>query len=251
MIKFFRKIRQRLLTENKFTKYLLYAIGEIVLVVIGILIALSINNWNQNRMLQLKTHTYLSEIINDLKADTSAFSVGIRHYNKKIATNQPKLFKTDFSNSSIEELEKLIVLQYYAYRIVDNSHQKIRSSGFTNLQELDTIFRSINKYYSELQDWHNQLVNYEIQGVNEQSDYWFLEQEIYEISNKNNFPVIQNAFERKANLIRLLTTPKGRNYLYSDYERKQRMAKHYKEMFEDASALIQEIENELAAVNKY
>ena len=52
MIKFFRKIRQRLLTENKFSKYLFYAIGEIVLVVIGILIALSINNWNENRKLR-------------------------------------------------------------------------------------------------------------------------------------------------------------------------------------------------------
>ena len=43
MIKFFRKIRQQLLTENKFSKYMLYAIGEIVLVIIGILIALAIN----------------------------------------------------------------------------------------------------------------------------------------------------------------------------------------------------------------
>ena len=49
MIKFFRRIRQRLLSENKFSKYLIYAIGEIILVVIGILIALSINNWNENR----------------------------------------------------------------------------------------------------------------------------------------------------------------------------------------------------------
>ena len=46
MIKFFRHIRQRLLTENKINKYLLYAIGEIILVVIGILIALWINNLN-------------------------------------------------------------------------------------------------------------------------------------------------------------------------------------------------------------
>lgn len=46
MIKFFRKIRHKLLSENKFSKYLIYAIGEIVLVVIGILIALKINNWN-------------------------------------------------------------------------------------------------------------------------------------------------------------------------------------------------------------
>ena len=47
MIKFFRKIRQKLLTENKFSKYLLYAIGEIMLVVIGILIALQLNNLNE------------------------------------------------------------------------------------------------------------------------------------------------------------------------------------------------------------
>ncbi len=49
MIKFFRKIRQKLITENKFSKYLLYAIGEIILVVIGILIALQFNNRNEQR----------------------------------------------------------------------------------------------------------------------------------------------------------------------------------------------------------
>lgn len=47
MIKFFRKIRQQLIAENKVSKYLLYSIGEIVLVVIRILIALSINNWKE------------------------------------------------------------------------------------------------------------------------------------------------------------------------------------------------------------
>ena len=63
MIKFFRKIRQRLLTENKFSKYLLYAIGEIILVVIGILIALSINNWNEKR----KENSHEEKILNELK----------------------------------------------------------------------------------------------------------------------------------------------------------------------------------------
>ena len=50
MIKFFRHIRKRLIGENRFSKYLLYAIGEIILVVIGILIALQINNWNNNEL---------------------------------------------------------------------------------------------------------------------------------------------------------------------------------------------------------
>jgi hypothetical protein len=65
MIKFFRRIRQRLLTENKFSKYLLYAIGEIVLVVIGILIALQINNWNENR----KINSQEQELLEGLKVE--------------------------------------------------------------------------------------------------------------------------------------------------------------------------------------
>jgi len=59
MIKFFRKIRQNLLIENKTGKYFKYVIGEIILVVIGILIALQINNWNENRKHKNKKHKYI------------------------------------------------------------------------------------------------------------------------------------------------------------------------------------------------
>ncbi len=69
MIKFFSKIRQRLLSENKFSKYLTYAIGEILLVVIGILIALQINNWNESRKEYLKLKVYLENMKNDLTND--------------------------------------------------------------------------------------------------------------------------------------------------------------------------------------
>ena len=67
MIKFFRKIRQQLLTANKFSKYLLYAIGEIVLVVIGILVALQINQWNTNTKNNSLEKIYLQR----LKADVN------------------------------------------------------------------------------------------------------------------------------------------------------------------------------------
>jgi hypothetical protein len=67
MIKFFRKIRQKLLMENKFSKYLFYAIGEIILVVIGILIALSINNWNQDRIEHKETKVLLGNLSLDIE----------------------------------------------------------------------------------------------------------------------------------------------------------------------------------------
>jgi hypothetical protein len=62
MIKFFRNIRQRLLKEGRTTKYLTYAIGEIILVVIGILIALQINNWNEDRKNLQKEHLLLVQL---------------------------------------------------------------------------------------------------------------------------------------------------------------------------------------------
>lgn len=66
MLKFFRQIRQNLLTENKFGKYLLYALGEIFLVVIGILIALQVNVWNEKRKLETQELKILNEIKENL-----------------------------------------------------------------------------------------------------------------------------------------------------------------------------------------
>lgn len=74
MIKFFRHIRKSLLMENKTSKYFKYAIGEIILVVIGILIALSINNWNQNRLDKIKSQEFHERIAEDLDLLNSILS---------------------------------------------------------------------------------------------------------------------------------------------------------------------------------
>tara|TARA_R110002167_G_scaffold115853_20_gene290526 strand:+ start:822 stop:1598 length:777 start_codon:yes stop_codon:yes gene_type:complete len=94
MIKLFRHIRQQLLTENasyakasagtKFSKYLLYAIGEIVLVVIGILIALQINNWNEKQKSDKKTQDYYVQLLDDLNSDIIFSKHNIAEYNDYI-----------------------------------------------------------------------------------------------------------------------------------------------------------------------
>ncbi len=62
MLRFFRTLRQRLLTENRFSKYLLYAFGEIVLVMIGILLALQVNTWNENRKDQKEARRLMADL---------------------------------------------------------------------------------------------------------------------------------------------------------------------------------------------
>ena len=78
MIKLFRKIRQKLLSENKFSKYLIYAIGEIFLVVIGILIALEINIKNQESINREYELTMLNEIREGLIRDLDGLKAGLK-----------------------------------------------------------------------------------------------------------------------------------------------------------------------------
>ncbi len=77
MINFFRKIRKQLADDNKPLKYMRYALGEIVLVVIGILIALSINDWNEKRKLKAHEINTLHNIVESLKVDLHSFDRSI------------------------------------------------------------------------------------------------------------------------------------------------------------------------------
>ena len=83
MIKLFNTIRKSLISENKFTKYLLYAFGEVILVVIGILLALSINNYNETRKKEAKLNTLFLEIQGELGQTINQYTRGIEYYERK------------------------------------------------------------------------------------------------------------------------------------------------------------------------
>ncbi len=88
MIKFFRQIRQNLIMENKTSKYLKYAIGEIVLVVIGILIALQINNWNQNRIENIEEQGILKNLNIEFKNNKVLLKSDIEKNHNALKTGQ-------------------------------------------------------------------------------------------------------------------------------------------------------------------
>ena len=141
MIKFFRKIRQRLLTENKFSKYLLYAIGEIILVVIGILIALSINNWNEEIKQRANDVKFLKNLRNEIKLDTTVLTEKIYEYkliNEKL--NQT-LYLLDNRPSGLTENEReimiaaIIQLEFLtpAYKNIERNDIKLTNGTLVNI----------------------------------------------------------------------------------------------------------------------
>jgi len=157
MIKFFRKIRQNLLTENKFSKYLIYAIGEIVLVVIGILIALSINNWNEERKKNIQGKEYETEIYNDLKKDVFRIN-GILdklEINKITSRQILEILESEdkhIADSSLFSSNMLNANSVIHVGRQNNTWDELTSSGKIAMiknDSLDNLLKSFYEYYDK------------------------------------------------------------------------------------------------------
>ncbi len=162
MIKFFRKIRQKMLTENKFSKYLIYAIGEIVLVVIGILIALQINNWNENKTKTKKEIFHLENILSNLQDDLkNQISPCIEKTGNQILGYD--LLKSGFyekNNISNDSIRRLLFQFLSQWDLVLNTvaFDNLKSTGMDILSndsiksKLLTIYGNDYKYLQSLKD---------------------------------------------------------------------------------------------------
>jgi hypothetical protein len=103
MIKFFRKIRQKTLTENRFGKYLTYAIGEIILVVIGILIAIQLNTLKNKSDKRNEEITHLENILSDLKQDQTELIKIIER--RKSKSESAKIMETFYHTKKVDNLK--------------------------------------------------------------------------------------------------------------------------------------------------
>jgi hypothetical protein len=105
MIKLFRNIRKNLLNDGKTTKYFKYAIGEIILVVIGILIALQINTWNESRKKKKQLDTIYTTIEQNLKTDLKAIKVPIEFY-ERLDSTLTSILTTSYPKSFLDSINE-------------------------------------------------------------------------------------------------------------------------------------------------
>ncbi|MGB5418200.1 DUF6090 family protein [Algibacter sp.] len=155
MINFFRKIRQNLLKEGKTTKYFKYAIGEIILVVIGILIALQINNWNENNKNKKSEHKYLTYLSKEIRNDSVSLEYSwFRARPKKIESlNLAKDYilgnlKIDDTLSFINKVSFGGVNSRASFQGSSNTFDELKSTGALNLIMDDDIRTQIMSYYN-------------------------------------------------------------------------------------------------------
>ena len=154
MIKFFRKIRQRLISEGRFSKYLMYAIGEIFLVVIGILLALQVNNWNQKRLERRLETEYVERIKKDLEQDILRFNEFIT-VELSIKRNVLEVLGSakdvkDIINNPIITGENLAISTYIALPETQSStFEELKNSGSIRLIRNPDIRLKLDDYYDQ------------------------------------------------------------------------------------------------------
>ncbi|PNQ73744.1 hypothetical protein C1T31_05260 [Hanstruepera neustonica] len=157
MIKLFRNIRKSLLSEGKTSKYFKYAIGEIILVVIGILIALQINNWNEQRKEKIRASNYMERIEEDLNRSISR-SENLLKLNKKILKSVTDTQKLLERGTALNDEEKKTVDYAFlwfprtTYQMPSMlTYEEMKESGDLHLIENIELRNELAEFYSYLQ----------------------------------------------------------------------------------------------------
>lgn len=156
MIKFFSKIRYSLIEQNKSGKYFKYAIGEIILVVIGVLIALSINNWNENRKNSIKEIQFLEGFKNDLMANKTELNRVIKK--AEITSNSSdsilKLKRRELESLGIKSFVRFMMdaAGFAVCQTQEGTIQGIMGSGNLDVILNDSIRLAIGSWQANLKD---------------------------------------------------------------------------------------------------
>ena len=158
MIQFFRRIRQKLITEGKLTRYLIYAIGEILLVMIGILLAFQVSQWNEDRKTHLKEAIYLRDIQKDIQGDLSLYSTRIQDLENRLSLmhlidpffqRRDTFFIQDVDTSDINVYH--LFRRPNANRVTNGSYNALVSSGNTEIISNKDLLSRIKKIYDKME----------------------------------------------------------------------------------------------------
>jgi len=158
LIRLFRRIRENLIATGSLTKYLLYAAGEILLVVIGILIALQVNNWNEERANKAKEYSYLTGIHSDLIRQIESFNRTIAVNETAIETSlnlleqyrQAGRFSRNSKESTLYKIN--VISRSAAPGVIKTSFSELMFGGNITLIHNENLRNQIVLFYQELDD---------------------------------------------------------------------------------------------------
>ncbi|MBC2846386.1 DUF6090 family protein [Winogradskyella flava] len=150
MIKFFRQIRYDLMKQNKTSKYFKYAIGEIILVMVGILLALGINNWNQDRLYDKQELNYLGNLKEELANNLDQLSAidSVYSYFEKENIKGMTLLKNSPSIYEFKTIDSLVSTMWMTFQVTSSTYNEMLNNGSFYTLKNKTLKNQIDEHYS-------------------------------------------------------------------------------------------------------
>ena len=190
MLKIFRTARKNMMKKNKTTAYFFYAIGEIILVMIGILLALQVNNWNENKQIKESLNSYVIQLNEEIKANIQILNEvieGETENSKDIDTILDIFKQQDFDNPKLLAKSGSL-LSFEEFHPVTTTFENLKSSGdlklIKDVKLRNSIFHAYNSFkkIKLVQDLH--YYNMKTRAV----DYFFENSKFSDIrESKPNF----------------------------------------------------------------
>ena len=253
-MRFFRKLRKKLFAENKISKYLIYAIGEIILVVIGILIALAINNYNQERALRHKEQAYLKSLKEEFETNKVKLKE-LMQVNRNNYRGAKQIIQLSEKQDNIDEEEfSEIMYQTFSYDISFNPNNSVLTeminSGSLKDVSNSELRKRLTNWFSRLEDISRQEKDLGDQREDVldvfKSDEYSL-RTILDQTNVNEVVGITASEDQQTNLA-LLNSTKFENvvlmFILSSYATEE---SHYLPLMQEIDAIISLIEKETLA----
>ena len=245
MIKFFRKIRYDLMEQNKTGKYLKYAIGEIVLVVIGIMIALQINNWNELRKEAIYERKILIEIQNSLQKDLNFWKNLLKGRITRKESGAPELLKKLNNPDVYQDSVGSMIRDYANLRIGINfsydkgPYESLKSIGLDQIKN-DSLRQNIVRMYEvtlprgeDFIDGDDDFLEQKIDDLAESFyEYKYSKDSVYKIN-------------RMIKLDNMLNNPNFMKMVVIEQERAESYRNRLEPLIDRATSLIEKIKTAL------
>jgi hypothetical protein len=235
--------------------YLLYAIGEILLIVIGILIAVQINNWNEHSKAKANSRVYLTEMLNDLASDTLYLNKTVERLNEHLEFEEWALHKTDFEVDDIDSIKMVFPQNVWDFYINDRTFQKIQNASESKLTGYDSLYARIASYYTITKNRIDENTRLELRVATSDNKVLEVLRKYVEITNSSysdyssfqmqvDFPKLDQQ-ENPEPVIDFVSSIECRNYLRDTYSRHMFIYLSLKQCKGEARRLFRQIENAL------
>ncbi|MGB5404789.1 MAG: DUF6090 family protein [Robiginitalea sp.] len=152
MLRFFRTLRQRLLTENKFSRYLLYAVGEILLVVIGILIALQVNTWNEERVEKGEEQAILRQLKTEFTLNLAQLDDKIKSKETLMSSARALFGYIDRPETRVQDSVDFHLGRTIPFSTFDPIVNDLASSGALRLIRSDSLKLMLSLWTSDIKN---------------------------------------------------------------------------------------------------